>query len=426
MHDMTNGTLPYAINDADNHFTEPPDLYVRYIDPRHRALAIRTVTDDDGNVAQLYAGQPSKFSEAQITYSAAELERMLGTSAAGEETIPGTLLNRLNPFRGLSDAERSRLLDQFRSQAEAYGDRELRLALMDAQGIDKALMFPNRAHDLEFQFENNVDAIYANARAFNRWIHEEVGFCHAGRMYLPPYLSLADVDLAVAEVDRLIAQGAPVVQLRAGHAHGGRSNTTGGRSLADPLFDPVWARVDEAGVRVAFHLGATSYQRYGADWSEDPEVTFGDFDAFQWVCYWGDRPAMETVAGLILHGFFQRFPRIRVVLSEQGTVWVPYVVRKMDHAFLMGRRAKWATLDRRPSQVFRERFLVAPYPEENVAPVIAAVGVEPLVFGSDFPHGEGLAYPGQYAAAQLGQLTDEQVRLIMRDNLEDFLVPSVT
>ena len=46
-------------------------------------------------------------------------------------------------------------------------------------------------------------------------------------------------------------------------------------------------------MRVAVHLGGTDYQKYGADWSEDPEAVFGDFDAFQWVMYWGDRPAME-------------------------------------------------------------------------------------------------------------------------------------
>ena len=50
--------LPYAINDADNHFNEPPDLYERFIDPKHRDLAIRYVTDVDGRELQLFAGRP--------------------------------------------------------------------------------------------------------------------------------------------------------------------------------------------------------------------------------------------------------------------------------------------------------------------------------------------------------------------------------
>jgi len=70
-----------------------------------------------------------------------------------------------------------------------------------------------------------------------------------------------------------------------------RSTRTADDPPADPVFDPFWSRVNEAGVRLAVHLGGTDYQKYGADWSEDPENVFGDFDAFQWVMYWGiDRP----------------------------------------------------------------------------------------------------------------------------------------
>ena len=65
---------------------------------------------------------------------------------------------------------------------------------------------------------------------------------------------------------------------------------------------------------------------------------------------------------------------------------------------------------------------MAPFPEENVQRVVAEVGIEPIVFGSDFPHGEGLAFPGAYADAQLASFSPEQVRRIMRDNLESFLV----
>ena len=111
-----------------------------------------------------------------------------------------------------------------------------------------------------------------------------------------------------------------------------------------------------------------------------------------------------------------------------GTVWLPYTLRKMDHAFLMGRKAKWAEngrLDRRPSEIFREHFIVAPYPEENVQRVVAEVGIEPIVFGSDFPHGEGLAYPDQYVAAQLTSFSEDDQRRIMRDNLESFLAPAL-
>ena len=423
--------LPYKILDADNHFLEPPDLYERFIDPKKKDLAIRYVKDPStGRSLQLFAGKPSKFTVTQVTYSKEELDKMLGQGgirgeAEQEMTVmPGMLLNRLNPFKGLSEQERKDLVSQFRNQRESYGNRDLRLALMDEQGIEAALMYPASAHDIEFEFADDVDAMYANIRAFNRWIHEEIGYAADNRMFLPPYIALADVDLAVQELEILLETGAPMVQIKSGHAHGGRANPFGGRSVADPVFDPVWARVNEAGIRLCVHLGGTDYQKYGADWSEDPDLTFGDFDAFQWMMYWGDRPAMELTAGLILHNFFGRFPNIKVCLSEMGTVWLPYTLRKMDHAFLMGRKAKWAEngrLDRRPSQIFREHFVVAPYPEENVRRVVDEVGIDPIVFGSDFPHGEGLAYPSEYVDSQLSSFTEAEQRRIMRDNLENFL-----
>jgi predicted TIM-barrel fold metal-dependent hydrolase len=430
------GVLPYGIYDADNHFNEPFDLYERYIDPELRDKAIRFVTDADGNRVQFYGDKPSTFTNTQVVYTDEQLAEMLGAepSALRAETdatirddavgeMPGLLLNRLNPLRGLDDTARAAVVAQFREQAESYHTRDRRLALMDEQGIDVAIMFPARAR-YEIEFDDDIVAMYANIRAFNRWIHEEIGFAHEGRMYMPPYLALADVDLAVHELDTVLEQGAPLIQIRAGHAHGGAADPSGGRSVADPVFDPFWARVNEAHGRVSVHLGPTSYHRAGALWSEDPEVTFGDFDAFQWAMYWGDRPAMELTAGMVLHNLFGRFPNLRVLLSEMGTVWLPYTLRKMDHAYLMGRKVKWSAdgrLDARPSEVFRRHFIVAPFPEENVRRVVDDVGIDPIVFGSDFPHGEGLAYPERWAAAQLASFGDDDVKRIMRDTLARFL-----
>jgi predicted TIM-barrel fold metal-dependent hydrolase len=92
----------------------------------------------------------------------------------------------------------------------------------------------------------------------------------------------------------------------------------------------------------------------------------------------------------------------------------------MDHAFLMGRKATWGKLEMRPSEYFRTRVFVAPFPEENVDRVAEAVGVDPITFGSDFPHGEGLPDPMMYMS-QLKNFDDAQVKAIMRDNMARFL-----
>jgi predicted TIM-barrel fold metal-dependent hydrolase len=427
--------LPYGINDADNHFLEPEDMYERYIDPASRAKAVRWVRDERGRRVQLFGERPSKlgFTRETAAQSEEEVERLAATAAPavadesaprpgdGGARSPGMFLNRLNPYKNRSEEERRALIAHFQEQQVAWGDRDLRLRLMDEQGIHAALMFPGHVLSLEFEFGADVDAIHANARAYNRWIHTEVGYAHAGRMFLPPYLPLADPELAVEELERVIREGAPVVSIVAGHAHGGRTNPRGGRSVADPVYDPFWARIEEAGVRVATHVGPTDYAKYGADLSEDPDAVLRDFDGLQYALYWGDRPAMETVASTIMHGLFGRFPGVHLCLSEQGTVWLPYILRKLDHAYLLGRQARFGRLAHRPSEIFREHFVVAPFPEENVQRVVAEVGIEPIVFGSDFPHGEGLAFPADYVEAQLRGLPEPQVLAIMRDNLARFL-----
>ena len=182
-------------------------------------------------------------------------------------------LHKLNPYEGLDEAGRKALIEKFRDQEESWGNRDLRLALMDEQGINAAVMFPGIVLTLEVEFQDDVDAIYANARAFNRWIYDQIGYNHADRIFLPPYISLADVDLAVAEVERVIDEGTPMVLFLPGHAHGGRDNTlrrTIDRGSAVRSGLGAHQRSRRAG-RDASRAPPTT-AKYGADWSEDPDA----------------------------------------------------------------------------------------------------------------------------------------------------------
>ncbi len=191
--------LPYRIADADNHCIEPPDVFERYIDPKYREKAVRFV-EVDGHRVQMFGDKPSKSAKVKRQVTIADMPDMPGSGGP----IPGSLLARLNPLKGLSDAERAEVVAYFREQSSAYGDRDLRLALMDDQGVEAAIMFPAIAHDLELQFEKDHQAIYANERALNRWIEDEWGFAHQNRMFVPPIISLVDAGLAVDELERVI------------------------------------------------------------------------------------------------------------------------------------------------------------------------------------------------------------------------------
>jgi predicted TIM-barrel fold metal-dependent hydrolase len=94
----------------------------------------------------------------------------------------------------------------------------------------------------------------------------------------------------------------------------------------------------------------------------------------------------------------------------------------MDHAFMLGKATTFGDrLPGRPSDIFREHFLVSPYPEENVKRPLEVLTIDQLVFGSDFPHGEGLDDPSKYVET-IQDLTDEDKKTMMRDNMAEFLL----
>ena len=143
--------LPYLINDADNHFVEPLDMYERYIEPHWRDKAVRFVTDDMGRKALFYGGRPSAtaLTRDSVPQNEEDLERLATSSAvavaAGDEDAPkpgdggarapGMFLHKLNPYHGLEEAGRKALIEKFRDQEESWGNRDLRLVTSDV-GLD--------------------------------------------------------------------------------------------------------------------------------------------------------------------------------------------------------------------------------------------------------------------------------------------------
>jgi len=416
--------LPYRVNDADEHSTPRGTAYEEYIDPDKKEMAIRTVKGDDGKRTRIYNGRPARFTYKNFqVVGSEEILAEIGVKGAGSDVsdemtapIPGSLLTRLNPLKGLDPDGRKDFAKRYRALQEHLDNPADRLEVMDSQGIECAVNFATLP-GTEAEFEGDLPGLYANLTALNRFLGNEWGFNYKQRLFTPPFISFADPDMALAQLEDVMKIETPrVIQTSTGPS----MHTSPFR----PENDRFWSICNEAGIRLTTHLASlTRYAAHGVEWNED-EVMLGDMDAFQWVFYYGDRPAMETVGAAILQGWFARFPNMKLLLSEQGTVWLPYLVRKMDHSYLMGRRGTWGKLTMRPSEYFREHCFVAPFPEENVDRAIEVAGVKPIVFGSDFPHGEGLPEPSMYLG-QLKNLSEEDAFAVMRGNLARFLDTAV-
>jgi predicted TIM-barrel fold metal-dependent hydrolase len=358
--------------DCDNHIYEPNDAVTRYLPKDRLNQAITTVTLASGEEGLLAAGRLVTGLDHPID----------------KAHRPGALKEMLRQMKSGQPVE-TYSLEDLRPE---YLDRDARLALMDEQRVDRALLYPATMGTMAEHYVRGVEPLYANLHAYNEFLHDTWGFDRDGRIYTPAVLSLRDLDHAVEELEFVLARGARFVMLQAGPAYG--------RSPGDPYFDPFWSRIDEAKANVAFHIGEYWYNEHVAPaFGLDPEPVFFEMSAWQWQNCWGRRPIEETLSALIFDNLFGRFPNIHVVVSEFGAEWVPLFVRYMDKSRGMGRRGPWigGKLTERPSAIFRRHVRVAPYPEDDVVKIVADLGhSDCIVMGSDFPHGEGFANPRDF------------------------------
>jgi predicted TIM-barrel fold metal-dependent hydrolase len=383
--------LGYPLFDIDNHYYEPPNCFVDWVEPRYRDRAVRLEKQADGS-EQLFFGDAPLVND--------------GTSFVGDRCVkPGALRELLRSQQGglPSDAAKE-------PTRREYLERGPRLELMDRQGLESICLFPSFGVMVEYWMKHDVELLYACLDGFNRWLDETWGFAHLGRIYTAPVISLRDRDLAVAQLEGVIARGARVIAMAAGPAYG--------RAPADPYFDPFWARANEAKLAVVYHIGESGYlDRYSMDWGEDPNPRSYSRSALQWASFFGDRPVMDTLSALIFYNLFGRYPDVKVLSVENGSIWVAYLLKVMDKMKGMGRGGPWpgGYLKGKPSEVFKEHVWVAPYHEEDVSGLIDLLGVEHVLFGSDFPHAEGLENPADFVES-ISDRTDEEIRLVMREN----------
>jgi predicted TIM-barrel fold metal-dependent hydrolase len=392
---LTVPELDYGMFDVDNHFYEADDAFTRYIEPAYQDRAVRWVTEH-GLRHVMVSGRPAVFFESH------------GRKPAGQEAWvgrPGSLKELLRSLRQNKPAEGY----LFQPVAAEFLDRDRRLALMDQQGIEACMMFPGTAVSVEHFFET-ADELYANFSSYNRWVQDDWGFAYKDRIFSPAMLSLRDLDMALAELDRVMVAGAKVIGIGPGPAYG--------RSPADPYFDPFWARINEAGLTVAIHLTESGYTASVSPlWGEDPNPANYKMSAWQWFNTYGDMPAMATITSLVYGNLFGRYPNIKVAIVEHGAEWLPYLMTHIDKMRGMGRNGPWigGPLQERPTAVMRRHVVVTPFPEDDVAKIVDEVGPEMIALGSDFPHPEGLAEPKDFQK-MIDHLPYQEQKLILRDN----------
>ena len=290
---------------------------------------------------------------------------------------------------------------------------------LDLLGFSSQLVFNTFHNRRLYDWEHRGDAelAYGAARAHNRGMLE---FCSADARLLPTlYVPLSDFDRAAAMASEAIDAGAAALLVASG--------CPAGHSPSHVDLDPVWARAQEAGIPVVFHVGGTGDlidHNYFLNGLPIPPDFHGGEENFRSVDYVGiPHPPMQTLATLIFDGVLERFPDLRFGVIEQGAVWVPSWIRQMESAIEAFARheERLRALSLRPTEYVRRQVRATPYPTEDVGWIIGQTGPEVCMFSSDYPHVEGGRRPIERFEASLGDASEDVRRRFYCDNFLDLM-----
>ncbi|MEP6870164.1 MAG: amidohydrolase family protein, partial [Novosphingobium sp.] len=198
------------------------------------------------------------------------------------------------------------------------------------------------------------------------------------------------------------------------------------KSPADPYFDPVWQILNDNKVAVTFHVSEANFMHpLIREFGEKPlQSRRTGQTAWQWMFCYSELPVQITLANIIYHNFFERFPDIHIASVENGANWVPSFLEKMDKMRGMAKNGYWpcGQLPERPSKIFKRNCFVVAYPEDDVKYIVDRIGSsECILMGSDYPHAEGVPEPRDFYAEALTDLPDDDVNAIMYENGKRFM-----
>jgi predicted TIM-barrel fold metal-dependent hydrolase len=387
-------TCNFPVFDADNHLYETKDAFTRHLPERYRD-AIDYV-EVRGRTKIMIRGVVSEYipnpTFEVVARPGAQEEYFRAGNPEGKS------------YREII-GEPMRCIPAFREPAP-------RLELMDELGVDRALMFPTLASLLEERMRDDPELTHVAIHALNQWLYEQWSFDYEGRIFATPVITLPIVDKAIDELEWVLERGAKTVLIRPAPVPGPR----GSRSFALEEFDPFWRAVVDADVLVSMHASDSGYSRYQSDWTGPLEMLPFRLDAFRMLTM-GKRAAEDAAAAMTCHGLLSRFPDLRIAFIENGADWVPSFLDHLDDTY----KKMPQMFSEDPVEAFKRNVYISPFHEDNLDELIGLIGADHLLFGSDYPHPEGLAEPCSYVDHLPAGLPAQDLEKIMGSNLASIM-----
>jgi predicted TIM-barrel fold metal-dependent hydrolase len=372
---------------ADDHLIEPAHLWADRVPAKYRDSCPRVVTVD-GRQAWLY--------EDELTY----------INMGSCRPLPGM------PEEGFPPAPGTANFDEIRP---GCFDPVERLRDMDTDGVWGQLCFPNYTRFAGHRFFLNVkdhDLALACLQAYNDYLIDEWCGTAPDRLFGAAILPLHDIHAAVQEFQRVTEKGAKAI------AFSENPTVLGLPSIHTDHWDPLWTAMNEREVPVCTHIGSSS--RLISTSSDAPttvQVTLLGLNSIMAATDW------------LFCGALERFANLKVMLSEGGAGWLPYILERADKVFHdkrlqpnngIGRPTRGGRVP--PLQLFKEHMYVCLVDEHFAVRSLGDIPIDNLLFEGDYPHGDGLwPHNRTYLEKVLAEVPDADAVKIAETNLRKLL-----
>nr|AHB82068.1 putative amidohydrolase [Jahnella sp. MSr9139] len=294
---------------------------------------------------------------------------------------------------------------------------EGRLKTLDIMGVRRALIFSDPG--VQAAAFGPGETGIATMRHWNDFVLR-FGSHDPDRLRVAALLNTHDIDVAEAEVDRVLAGGGRAFVLAS-------SVPPGDLSPAHAKMDRIWAKLSEARAPALLHIGG-EHGFMGSDaWargvehldfrphdftSETEQINTYAFASFHYS-------PQNFISTLVLGGVFERFPDLRFGAIELGAGWLAPMAERLDQVAHIFARRVAPVLSMKPSDYVRRNIRVTPFRFEPVADYIDRYGFEECYcFSSDFPHPEGGVAPLKEFRQNIERLGQEAAEKLFVKNAE--------
>jgi predicted TIM-barrel fold metal-dependent hydrolase len=344
--DVRPGPNKHFMVSVDTHLSPPVKLFHERMDKKFHDLLPKIEKRDDG--------------ERYIIMPGARPERLIDFAFEGEDLL-----------RSKSGAD---LLQKDTDGSVITGLN--RIADQEMDGVDAEIIFPNGAALLMWSTNNN-EMVAAQAAVWNDWAMEVCG-PYIDRCSPVAALCTADVELAVAEIERVAKLGYRVLTLPCKPVFGEHDISHINYNL--PVFDPMWAAIQDHDLAITYHVST----------GKDPRAARGNGGAIiNYVCH-SLSPTIEPIVNMCASGVFERFPKLRAATIEADAGWVPWMLQKMDEAYLKHHFWVRPKLKNLPSEYYRSNCFASFGEDKAAIALVEEFGLEGnFMWANDYPHHEG-------------------------------------